>query len=228
MAENISLGQTSSQYSKEDYKKLSWDKYEEILEFLFLKIKNFLKENNLKVNCVVPILRWWNFAWTYLAYKLWIVKIIPVQYKYFFKQEKEEKIAELRKIFWLPKDLNLWDKPVILVTENCHCFWTTAQIAIDEIKEQFPNSFVIYVADTVDYTYKNIKWADIAFYWILTNDTKTLTSEECKNLWVDETTTLFPWEDLEEEWDIVQCKQTSYQDLDSALNNSELKKEIKF
>ncbi|MDD2515815.1 MAG: phosphoribosyltransferase [Candidatus Gracilibacteria bacterium] len=228
MAENISLGQTSSQYSKEDYKKLSWDKYEEILEFLFLKIKNFLKENNLKVNCVVPILRGGNFAGTYLAYKLGIVKIIPVQYKYFFKQEKEEKIAELRKIFGLPKDLNLGDKPVILVTENCHCFGTTAQIAIDEIKEQFPNSFVIYVADTVDYTYKNIKGADIAFYGILTNDTKTLTSEECKNLGVDETTTLFPWEDLEEEWDIVQCKQTSYQDLDSALNNSELKKEIKF
>ena len=76
-------------------KRLSWDEYfNKELKILGDKVEKYIKENNVKIDSVVPLLRGGNIPATYLAYRLKILKITPVQYKYFFEGDK----AELRQI----------------------------------------------------------------------------------------------------------------------------------
>ena len=71
---------------KSDIYKLKWNEYfQGELSILANKIVGYVKENNVKIDAVVPILRGGNIPGTYLAYKLNILRITPVQYKYFFK-----------------------------------------------------------------------------------------------------------------------------------------------
>lgn len=114
----MNFEEITKRYKQDRFKRLSWNEYEKILQGLLKKIQDYLKKNHLKIDLVVPILRGGAFPGTYLAYKLHLIRIIPVQYKYFFEKEK----IELRKILGLPKKLNLPPKPIILLVENNHCF----------------------------------------------------------------------------------------------------------
>lgn len=210
-------------YKKDGFKRLSWVEYEVVLQELLKKIQDFLKKNHLKIDLVIPILRGGAFPGTYLAYKLHLIRIIPVQYKYFFDNKK----IELRKILGLPKKLNLSQKPVILLVENNHCFGLTVQTAAKDIKQQFTDCKIIYAADFMDYSYQVNEDADVIFYGKLNNDTKILHQKEALKKGLAIPSTLFPWEEEKEEWTTVEAKQFEYEDAKEAKKNSEFKVELK-
>lgn len=214
-----------AKFKKEDFVKMSWKDYGKILENLWEKVEKYVKENNIKIDAVMPILRGGMFPGGYLAYKLGLLRILPVQYKYFFVDGK----IELRKILGLPsKDgLHLPANPVFLLVEGNHCYGVTGANAAKDLKADFPGCKIIYAADTMDYSYQKNEFADHIFYGKLTNETRDLTAEECKKLGVDNITNVFPWEDIEEEWTTVEGKQFEYGDLERAMKNSETKTIIK-
>lgn len=202
---------STSKYRKEDFIKLSWEEYGKSLDVLFKKVNKYIQKNNIKVNAVVPILRGGAFPGTYLAYKLNLLRILPVQYRYFV----EGKNIELKKVFGISKKgANLPDKPTFLLVENNHCFGVTAQTAVNDLKEVFPNCKIIYVADNVDYSYQKMKNIDASFYGKLTNECRVLSEKECKEKGIFAGSYLFPWESLDEEWTTVQGKQFPYKDLE--------------
>lgn len=219
----MSFEEITKRYKKDGFKRLSWQDYQDILDGLVKKIQGYVEENNLKINMVVPILRGGAFPGTYLAYKLHLIRIVPVQYKYFF----EDGEIELRKLLGLPKDLSISDNPVILLVENNHCFGLTAETVAKDIKEQFPNAKIIYAADLMDYSYQKNKYADVIFYGQLNNDTKVLTQQEAKGKGFEASSSMFPWEEEKEEWDTVAAKQFDYQDSQRAREVSEFKVELK-
>lgn len=101
---------------------MSWEDYGKILENLGQKVEKYVKENNIKIDAVVPILRGGMFPGGYLTYKLGLLRVLTVQYKYFFVDGK----IELRKILGLPKDgLSLPAKPTFLLVEGNHCYGVT-------------------------------------------------------------------------------------------------------
>lgn len=212
-----------AKYKKEDFIKMSWDDYGKILEKLYKKVSKYLKENNIKIDAVVPILRGGAFPGTYLTFKLNLLRILPVQYKYFFIGKK----IELRKILDFPRtNLNLPKKPIFLLVENNHCFGLTNSSAAKDLKKKFPNCRIISAVDHMDYSYQKVECAEKIFYGRLTNETRVLTKKECKEKRIENISYLFPWEKLDEEWITVKGKQFKYGDLKSALKSSKLKIEI--
>ncbi|PKM92036.1 MAG: hypothetical protein CVU81_02655, partial [Euryarchaeota archaeon HGW-Euryarchaeota-1] len=152
---------------KEDFKRISWNEYGDILEKLYIKVAEYVKKKNIKIDAVVPILRGGAFPGTYLAYKLNLLRILPVQYKYFFKNKK----IELKCILDLPK-VDLPKKPIFLLVEQNHCFGITASTAAKDLKNKFPYCRIIYAADTMDYSYAKNKYVDAIFFGVYTNDGK--------------------------------------------------------
>jgi hypoxanthine phosphoribosyltransferase len=214
-----------SDYSEEDIERTTWNEYGETLEDLREKVESYIRENNIEIDVVVPILRAGNFPGTYLAYKLDILRIIPVQYKYFFDEETDD--ISLNKL--LPLNTDPLDKEAtILLVEGDHCFGTTANLAAREIKDKIPESTIIYAADRMDYSYRINKYADAVFYGKATNETRELDEEECKEKGILTGTHLFPWENYEEEWKTLQAEQYEYQDTEKAEKTSENKKKIDF
>ena len=209
-------------YSKEDFGRTSWSEYGETLENLYDKVSDYLDENDIVIDAVVPVERAGNFAGTFLAYKLGVLRIAPVQFKYFFDEDEDEIVLN-RLLPFNPKGLD--EDANILLVEGDHCFGTTGNVAAAEVKRKLPKANIIYAADHMDYSYQQNEHAEAVFYGKATNETRELTEEECKEKGVETRSHLFPWENLEEEWQTVQAKQYQYQDTEAA-KKSETEKVI--
>lgn len=186
---------------REDIYQLGWDEYlEKELDVLLNKVQDYIKEKNVKIDAVVPLLRGGNIPGTYLAYQLNILRITPVQYKYFFKEE----VANLVQIQKLNEDLFDRDAEVtFLLVEGNHCYGTAATYAAKGLKEQFPNCKIIYAASNMDYNYKDVidEYAEACFYGRFNNDCEELNKEKCVELGIDPgKVIIFPWENADEEW----------------------------
>lgn len=186
---------------REDIYQLGWDEYlEKELNVLLNKVQTYIKENNVKIDAVVPLLRGGNIPGTYIAYKLNILKIAPVQYKYFFKGDNAD-LVEIQKV-----NEDLFDndsKPTFLLVEGNHCYGTSASYAAKGLKRDFPNCRIIYAASNMDYNYQNVldELAEISFYGRFNNDCEELSKEECVKHGIDpDKITIFPWENKDEEW----------------------------
>ena len=202
------LSEAWKKYRKKDFKRLSWDEYFATIKILNRKISSYLKKNKLAVDAVVPILRGGAFSGIYLAYQLGVLKIIPVQYKYFYIGKK----AELKAVLSFNAE-NLPKNPVILLVEGNHCYGLTAQTAAKEIKEISPKAKIIYVADNMDYSHQKNDYADAIFYGLLTNECRELTSKQAKKKGIYPYSYIAPWEVMKEEWETVNAKQFKYVDI---------------
>lgn len=191
---------------------MSWSEYELELKSLTTKIVEYLTKNNLTVDAVIPILRGGNIPATYIAYTLGILTITPVQYKYFFMPGK----CELRRLQSINQQAIIKDDPVILLIEGNHCYGNQAKYAAKDLKDTYPKSRIIYGASNMDYKYQDVvKDAEVSLYGNLTNCCKELTDKECEDLGIDyKQELIFPWENIEEEWDIVELKQHKYSNVD--------------
>ncbi len=210
-----------SEYKKEDFKRVSWEEYGKTLDRLFEKVNKYITKNKIKIDAVVPILRGGAFPGGYLTFRLNLLRMLPVQYKYFFEDGK----IELKCILSIPES-NLTDSPTFLLVEQNHCFGVTASTAAKDLKEQFPNCRIIYAVDHMDYSYQKVDGLDIVFYGNLTNETRVLGREECEKKGIFPLSYLFPWEEIEEEWETVQGKQFNYKDVKEVSNISETRKVI--
>ena len=200
--------------------KMKWDDYfDNELKILGDKVEGYVKKNNIKIDAVVPLLRGGNIPGTYLAYRLNVLKILPVQYKYFF----ENNLAELRQIQKVNDSIFQKDaKITILLVEGNHCFGTSASYAAKGLKRQFPNCKIIYAASNMDYHYQNaVKDAKICFYGRLQNDCEEGSEEECKKLGLRyKQYEIFPWENINEELTTMKMEQYLFSDTIEAKNNS--------
>lgn len=209
-----------SKYKESDFKKISWEEYGKTLEILFNKVNRYIKKNNIKINAVVPILRGGSFPGTYLVFRLHLLKMLPVQYKYFLSNRK----IELKKIFSFSKaSIKNKKQPTFLLVENNHCFGLTASTAAKDLKKMFPDCKIIYVADHIDYSYQKIDNVEKTFYGKLTNETKALSDKQCKIKKIENICYLFPWENIKEEMTTVKGKQFAYGDFKNVYKNSKLK-----
>jgi hypothetical protein len=214
------LKETLKKYKKENYRVMSWSEYEVELKNLTTKVVDYITDNNLTVDVVVPILRGGNIPATYIAYALNVLAITPVQYKYFFVPGK----CELRRLQSINKEIITKSNPVILLIEGNHCYGNQAKYAARDLKAEFPDSRIIYGASNMDYKYQDvIKDVEVSLYGNLTNCCKELSDTESEKLGIDyKQELIFPWENIEEEWDIVELKQHKYSNVDKLREISPL------
>ena len=221
MQQDDKLKEALNQYKKENFHIRNLSEYEVELKSLVRKVVKYIKDNNLNVDAVIPILRGGNVPATFLAYALDVLLIIPVQYKYFFI---DKKVCELRRIISFNTNLIKKKKPVFLLVEGNHCYGNQAKHAASDLKDLYPNSKIIYAASNMDYNHQTaVKDASAVFYGRLTNDCKELSKKECIKLKINcDKDLFFPWENIEEEWEIVELKQHKYNNLQDIYRNSSL------
>ena len=215
------LKEALKKYNKDIYYVLSWTEYQKELNNLTKKIVDYVNKNQIYIDAVVPILRGGNIPATYLAYTLSILQILPVQYKYFFIDGKR---CELRRLSTIKREDIYKDNPTFLLIEGNHCYGNQAKYAAKDLKTTFPNCRIIYGASNMDYNYQDVvKDAEVSFYGSLTNACKELSDKECEALGLEyKKEPLFPWEKVDEEWEIAELKQHKYNNLKEIQENSEL------
>lgn len=205
----------------------TWKEHGEIFEKVSSEVKKYVDENQLEVDAIVPIFRGAGFLATHLAYQLSVLRILPVQYKYFFPRKR---IAELHEILFTPSKEVLGDKPVLIVVEGDYCYGNTSLQACKDLKEMFPNCKIIFATDLADYTYKDVVKGYIETMVVgrYTNHCEELSEDKCKELNIEHNSSRAAWEKPDEEGAIPKCEQYQYVDLKKVQKNSKKKFEMDF
>jgi hypothetical protein len=186
-------------YKKSELVKVTWSNFNKYTEKIYTEVQKYLKDNNLEVNIVAPILRGGGILGIQLALKFKVIRILPYQYKYLHKNNNTEIIKVYTSNF---KNLVKFNnkKPVILVVEGNHSTGTIAKQVVSDIKKEFPNSRILYVSLAKDYAYKDVVDVDFDSYGFLTNENRKLSKSECYKLKIKQNKVyIFPWESFEEE-----------------------------
>lgn len=193
-----------SKFSPSDLSRLSWDEYGQELEVLYSKINQYLQQENLTIDAIVPILRGAETAGAYLAYKLRVLKVLPVQYKYLDSQ--------LQQLDQIPDSaFKFKDNPTFLVVENNHVTGVSAEKAIARIKEASPNCKIIYAIVHMDYSYQDVTQVEVVFYSQLSNESRQLSEQEAQEKGLIQQISLFPWENEAEELAAFNKEKFEYQ-----------------
>ena len=90
------------------------------------------------------------------------------------------------------------DTPIFLIVEAMHSTGTSAEICINAIKEKYKNAKILYVCLCKEYGSKDFLdmtiYEDFAFYY---NGSNVFSEEKCRELNIEYTYPLFPWEILD-------------------------------
>jgi hypoxanthine phosphoribosyltransferase len=196
--------------SKKDivFTPLSWNRFGKLIDKLYKKIEDSLKEKNLTIDAIVPIIREGGFTGLALAFKFNTWKVIPIQFKYrLYKggSQLEQKTKLPRLLYELP------EKPVFLLVDTLPFGGSTAKACAKEFKTKYPSCRVVYASLFQDYTFpRNDKIFDMVVYAVLTDDTGKLSAKEAKKLGVDKKVYLLPWKNEEEERASIKEEDYSY------------------
>ena len=197
----------------QNYRKVEWNEYEKVIETFYEKIEDYLAKNKKTVDVVVPILRGGMVPANYLVYRLKLLRVIPIQYKYL----DDENGDYLKQILpFNPYDLE--ENATILLVDNHHGTGLQAETAAEEIKKVLPNATIIYASAYMDVSNQNNKNACEIIFGELTNSTVSLTPKECEEKGVEFKVPYFPWESIEEE---------AYINKDTTFEYSDEKKLVK-
>ena len=185
-------------YSEKDFIKLSWEDIEKYINGICSEITDFIRENNLKIRFIVPVIRGGAIPAVLLSHKLRVTDFLPAQVKVSHRLSKVEIKVDLRDI----KAPALNNGECVLIVEGNHVTGGSASIVKDMAVDKFgKETKIIYVSISKDYSYKDsvggVVYSTCGLY---TNETKKLSRDECVQLNIDyEKITLFPWETVEGE-----------------------------
>ncbi len=181
--------------TEKDFVLMSWNTYQEYINLLAQKINNFLQENKLTINFVVPILRGGAIPAISLAYQLNVFETYPIQLKHDYKNQS---------IIILENSIEHIDStqksPVILLVDGYHATGRTTYYVYDIIKEAFPSSKIIYVTLGRDVGYlENQRSFIFSHHAFVSNECNKIPKEQSEKEGMLVKYTLFPWEVLEDE-----------------------------
>lgn len=179
-----------------NYKKMSSEIFEKHINKLCKNLSNFIEQNEIKIDYICPILRSGAVPSVYISNKLNIIKFLPIQVKHIAYKNGQNKIE----MIFNPLDsIEIKkDSPVFLVVEAMHSTGASAEICINEIKKKYKNAKILYVCLAKEYGSKDFPnmtiYEDSAFYY---NGDNLFSEEKCKELGIEYTYPLFPWEILD-------------------------------
>lgn len=181
-----------------NYKKMSNEVFEKHIDKLCNNLSSFIKNNDIKIDYICPILRSGAIPAVYISNKLNIIKFLPFQVKHVAYKNGSNNIEM---IFNPLNSIEIQkEAPVFLVVEAMHSTGTSAEICIKEIKNKYKNAKILYICLTKEYGSKDfldaVIYEDSAYYY---NGNNSLSEEKCKELGIEYAYPLFPWEILDVE-----------------------------
>ena len=215
-----------AKYSENDFHRTSWQEYGATMEKILGDVQDYIAKNKIKIDAVIPIMRGGATLGAFLAYRLHLLRILPVQYKYFFVSKNK---AELRQVLFTPKEDMFKNDPTFLLVEGDQCFGNTVITAAKDLKKIFPKCKIIHVADCLDYSHRHSvdSYVEKVFYGKYTNHCEELSEQECEKLGIGKPS-IAPWENYDEEMCTLLGKQFEYTDRSIAEEQSIKKDEFEF
>lgn len=185
---------------KEDLRQIAYAEWGLILDKLMLSLIQYSTDNNMCFDVIAPILRSGGFTGLHIASKMKIKHILPIQYKYFYKPTET-----IKKMFEIPKMLELDETKVsnILITDSNTVSGGIANIVIDEIHKFFPKSNLFFASANLDYSFKKPLKVKDMFYGQFSNESRVLSYEDANLKGITNEVIIFPWENLEEQWEEI-------------------------
>ncbi|MCL2383513.1 MAG: phosphoribosyltransferase [Oscillospiraceae bacterium] len=182
----------------EKHKKFSHKKFELCIDKIASRLQKFIKENNIKIDYVSPMLRSGGVPAMYIANRLNIVKCAPIQVKHVAYSDGTTGYADL----FMPFDSlnNTKKEPVFLLVDGTCASGESARRCIDEFKSRYKDAKILYVCIAKQYGCQSfgdsVIYEDMVFHY---NGRNEFTKEKCKELGIEYYLPLYPWEILEQE-----------------------------
>lgn len=173
---------------------MTYSEFGRVIGWLISKLEKYQRDNQIKFDIVVPILRSGGISGMIVAIQLGITKVLPVQFKYCYKP------IILKQLLSIPRMLQTTaPKPNILIIENHTSTGDTAKAVIDIIEKYFPDSTLYYA--TVMKEHKsptNFDGIKEYFYGQLNDEDNLLSPNQQISLNVRPKILVFPWENIDE------------------------------
>lgn len=185
-------------YTEKDLDLISWERIDKFIEKIYIDVKKYLDENNLKIKYISPILRGGGVPAIKLSHMFNVIDMLPIQLKHNSETQQIDLIVGLDYV----KSTKLNEDECILLVEGNHVTGTTSNMAVNALKEKFGmNTKIVYVSLTRDYTNRNsVKNICYTTQGMTTNETKEVSKEECEHLGINyNLVSVYPWENVEEE-----------------------------
>lgn len=185
-------------YTEKDLDLISWERIDKFIEKIYIDVKKYLDENNLKIKYISPILRGGGVPAIKLSHMFNVIDMLPIQLKHNSKTQQIDLKVGLDYV----KTTKLNEDECILLVEGNHVTGTTSNMAVNVLKEKFGmNTKIVYVSLTRDYTNRNsVKNICYTTWGMTTNETKEVSKEECEHLGINyNLVSVYPWENVEEE-----------------------------
>lgn len=185
-------------YTEKDLCFITWKDFDEFIDKIYIDVYNYLNQNNLKIKYIVPIMRGGGIPAIVLSHMFDVVDCLPIQLKY----NSVTKTIDEKLVLNYIENKNIKNNECVLLVEGNHATGKTANMAVEIIRRKFgEDTKIIYVSLTRDYTYRNsVKNICYTTWAKTTNETKTLTFEECKKFNLDYSlVSVYPWENEKEE-----------------------------
>ena len=185
-------------YTDKDLDLISWERIDEFIEIIYLDVKKYLDENNLKIRYIAPILRGGEVPAVKLSHMFNVIDMLPIQLKHNSETEKIDLKVGLDYV----KNTKIDEEECILLIEGNHVTGATANIAVKLLREKFGEKVkIIYVSLTRDYTNRNsVENICYTTWGMTTNETKEVSEEDCKRIGINyDLVSVYPWENVEEE-----------------------------
>lgn len=185
-------------YTDKDLDLISWKRIDEFIEKIYLDVKKYLDENNLKIRYIAPILRGGGVPAVKLSHMFNVIDMLPIQLKHNSETEKIDLKVGLDYV----KNTKIDEEECILLIEGNHVTGATANIAVKLLREKFGEKVkIIYVSLTRDYTNRNsVENICYTTWGMTTNETKEVSEEDCKRIGINyDLVSVYPWENVEEE-----------------------------
>jgi hypothetical protein len=115
-----------------------------------------------------------------------------------------EPSAHIIKLFDMPDPLiELPKKPNILVVDTNTIHGGIASKVIADVKQNYPDAKLYFASACLDASLTHLNQVEQLFYGCLSNESRKLSQEEAAARNITWTIRLFPWENLEEEWEAI-------------------------
>lgn len=189
---------------RDDLRQISYQEFGVILAKLEKQVKDYCTNNNLRFDLIVPILRSGGFPGLHLASKLKIMNILPAQYKYEYLPEESivKKFEFPNLVHELPQTLN------ILVTDSNTVWGAIARKVVEDVVTKFPSSTIYFASVNLDQSIKELPGVEKIFYGELSNEKGELSKEEASEKGIPNDVIIFPWENIEEQWEEINASQS--------------------
>ena len=190
---------------KEDLRLLSYAEFGQLLDILTDKVLAFCQEHDLRIDAVAPILRSGAFPGCHLASKLGIINVFPLQYQHAY-----DGAQPLLSRFRGPTlSSGIPDNAVILLVDTNTVTGEVAERAAEDIRAELPDSHIILASVMLDISLKTVPGIDAIVSARRTNEQRTVPREAARRAGISNEVFIFPWENLEEQWNEIRATQSA-------------------